>query len=395
MMEDLPAEGKAGGAPMKLTKLQKWGIAAAVAPVLLIVAFYVHSWLPYYEADPPPATGEVRDVPPALFDRAISAYYERQTDEPIVAIIRQDISAQFGAISPDGQYLAIGGSVIRDLRIASIEEKRVVRKFAIRSGNVDAVAYSPDGRYLATGRGFMSHRRHNESVNLWDARTGRLIRNFPGPKGPETHLNDVTTLAFSPDGRILAVSFEPQPDREDAVHIFDVESGKRIRTMHPSSYTDALFFLNGGRYLAFENGYERHFVVHNVETGKQVRLFNLNAVYALSPDGKFLAAGTREKELKIIDFNTGRELKVLETARGFHRRLVYSPDGRYLAVFSDDGLFIWDVETGEIVRQLKGQPDIMGHWMGFDAAGNYFAAVCNKYVVVWDFKKLVSAKRKN
>ena len=121
--------------------------------------------------------------------------------------------AQFGAISPDGQYLAIGGSVIRDLRIASIEEKRVVRKFAIRSGNVEAVAYSPDGRYLATGRGFMSHRRHNESVNLWDARTGRLIRNFPGPKGPETHLNDVTTLAFSPDGRILAVSYEPQPDR--------------------------------------------------------------------------------------------------------------------------------------------------------------------------------------
>jgi WD40 repeat protein len=380
---------------MKLTKLQKWGIAAAVAPLLLIIAFYVHSWLPYYEADPPPETGEVRDVPPSLFDRAISAYYERQTDEPIVAIIRQDIIAQFGAISPDGQYLAIGGSVIRDLCIASITEKRNVRKFAIRSGSVEAVAYSPDGRYLATGRGFMSHMRHTNSVNLWDAQTGMLIRNLPGPKGPETHLNDVTSLAFSPDGKILAVSFEPQPDRTDAVHIFDVETGERIRTMHPSSYTNALFFLNGGRYLAFENGYERFFVVYDVETGKQVRRFNFNAVYALSPDGKFLAAGTREKELKIIDMKTGRELKVLESARGFHRRLVYSPDGRYLAAFSDDGLFIWDVEAGEVVRQLRGYPDIMGHWMGFDAAGNYFAAVCNKYVVVWDFEKLVSAKRAN
>jgi WD40 repeat protein len=380
---------------MKLTKLQKWGIAAAVIPVLLIVAFYVHSWLPRHEADPPPETGEVRDVPPSLFDRVISAWYERQTDEPIVAIIRQDILAQFGAISPDGQYLAIGGSVIRDLSIASIAEKRIVRKFAIRSGNVNAVAYSPDGRYLATGRGFMSHRRHIDSVNLWDARTGRLIRNFPGPKGPETHLNDVTTLAFSPDGRTMAVSYTVQPEKGDSVHLFDVESGERIRTMHPSTYTYALYFLNGEKYLAYEDDYERSFVLHDVETGKQVQKFDLDAVYAPSPDGKTLAAGTREKELKIVDMKNGQELKTLGSARGYHRRLVYSPDGRHLAALSDDGLFIWDVEAGEVVRKIKGYPDTMGHWMGFDAAGNYFAAVCNRYVVVWDFRKLVSAKRAN
>ncbi len=380
---------------MKLTKLQKWGIAAAVVPVLLVIAFYVHSWLPYYEADPPPETGEVRDIPSSLFDRALSAYYERQTDEPIVAIIRQDIIAQFGAISPDGQYLAIGGSVIRDLCIASITEKRVVRKFAIRSGNVNAIAYSPDGRYLATGRGFMSHMRHSNSINLWDARTGRLIRNLPGPKGPETHLNDVTSLAFSPDGRTLAASFEPQPDKADEVHIFDVESGRRIRTMHPSTYTYTLYFLNGGKHLAYEDGYERSFVVHDVDTGNQARRFKLDAAYAPSPDGQTLAAGTRDKELKIVDMKTGRELRTLGSARGYHRRLVYSPDGRHLAALSDDGLFIWDVEAGKVVRQLRGYPDIMGHWMGFDAAGNHFAAVCNKYVVVWDFRKLVSAGRKN
>jgi WD40 repeat protein len=118
-------------------------------------------------------------------------------------------------------------------------------------------------------------------------------------------------------------------------------------------------------------------------------------VYAPSPDGKTLAAGTREKELKIVDMKNGQELKTLGSARGYHRRLVYSPDGRHLAALSDDGLFIWDVEAGEVVRKIKGYPDTMGHWMGFDAAGNYFAAVCNRYVVVWDFRKLVSAKRAN
>jgi WD40 repeat protein len=193
----------------------------------------------------------------------------------------------------------------------------------------------------------------------------------------------------------MAVSYTVQPEKGDSVHLFDVESGERIRTMHPSTYTYALYFLNGEKYLAYEDDYERSFVLHDVETGKQVQKFDLDAVYAPSPDGKTLAAGTREKELKIVDMKNGQELKTLGSARGYHRRLVYSPDGRHLAALSDDGLFIWDVEAGEVVRKINGYPDTMGHWMGFDAAGNYFAAVCNKYVVVWDFRKLVSAKRAN
>ena len=381
---------------MKLTGRTKWGIAAAVIPVLLIAAFYLYPHLPYREENPPPATGEVRDVPPSWFDRTLSAYYEKKTDEPIVAIIRQDIEAQVGAISPDGQFIATGGSVIRDLRILSVSEKRIVRKLAIRGGDVAAVAFSPDGRYLATGRGFMAHMLHNESVNIWDARSGRLIRNLPGPAGPEMILNDVTALAFSPDSSTLAVSYMPQPDKGDCVHLFNVSTGERIQALHQSNYTEGpLFFLNGGKHLAYE-GYKSAFIVYDVDTGKQVRHLSLNAAYALSPDGQYLAAGTsEEKLLKIIDFKTGREIKILGSAKGYYRLLAYSPDGLYLAASSDDGLAIWDVSAGKIVRKLKGHPDIMGNWIGFDADGRYFVAVCNKYVVVWDFKRLISTERSN
>jgi WD40 repeat protein len=377
---------------MKLTSRAKWGIATIAIPVLAASLLYVYAILPEKE-DIPPATGEVRTINPSWIDRAFSFYYEKKTDEPIVAIIRQEYPAQVGAISPDGQYIATGGSIIRDVAISSVKEKRIVREIAVNSGNVSAVAYSADGRYLATGRGFMAHMPHNESVNIWDAHSGKLIRNLSGPAGPKKYENEVTTLAFSPDSRSLAVGYAPQ-DNGDSVHVFDIETGNRLRVMHPSGLAQSyLAFLDGGRYLGYE---DEGFNVHDVHTGKRVQQFKDNAAYALSPDGQYLAAGMNEgKALKIIDRRTGREVRVLGAIKGYYRYISYSPDGRYIAVRSDDGLALWDVNAGKIVRELKGYPDIVSRWIGFDAEGKYLAAVCNKYVVVWDFKKLISAKHPN
>jgi len=377
---------------MKLTNRAKWGIATVAIPVLAAALLYVYAILPEKE-DIPPATGEVREIAPSWVDRALSAYYERKTDEPIIAIIRQEYPAQTGAISPDGKYIATGGSIIRDTEISSVADKRVVRELAINAGNVHAVAFSPDGRYLATARGFMVHMPHNESVNIWDAHSGALIRNLPGPAGPRKIENNAHALAFSPDSRLLAVGYFPQ-DNGNSAHVFDVETGKRLQVMHPSNLSDRfLSFLDGGERLGFEDD---GFNVHDVRTGKRVQQFGKQGFYALSPDGRYLATRSNtEQKLRIIDRKTGREVRVLDTGKGYYRVLAYSPDGRYLAVNSDDGLLLWDLSAGRIVRQLKGHPDVVGRWIGFDAEGRYFAAVCNKYVVVWDFRKLIGAVQSN
>jgi WD40 repeat protein len=237
----------------------------------------------------------------------------------------------------------------------------------------------------------MVHMPHNESVNIWDAHSGALIRNLPGPAGPRKIENNANALAFSPDSRLIAVGYFPQGNRT-SVHVFDVETGKRLQIMHPSGLAHSfLTFLDGGNYVGYEND---GFNIHDVLTGKQVQRLGEPGVYALSPDGRSLATRSNtEQKLRIIDRKTGREVRVLDTDKGYYRVLAYSPDGRYLAVNSDDGLLIWDLSAGRIVSQLKGHPDIVGRWIGFDAEGKYFAAVCNKYVVVWDFNKLISARR--
>jgi len=378
---------------MKLTAENKRLIPAVVLAVLFLLFLEFRSYLPRLDSDRPPETGEVREISSSLIDRALSAYYEWKTDEPIVAIIRQDIDAQIGAISPDGQYIATGGSVIRDIAISSVAEKRIVRKYTVDSGNVNAVAFSPDGRYLASGRGFMANRKHNKSVQIWNIQQGKLIARLQGPAGPEMNENDVLALTFSPDGRSLAVGYITQ-FQGDSVHLFDLETGERIRVMHPSDSAHFPFvFFDTGKYLGYESD---GFHVYEISTGKPVQEFRMKASYALSPDGRNLAAGMNEaKDLRIIDRQTGRDVIVLGSIKGYYRLLAFSPDGRYLAVHSDDGLALWDVSAGKKVRDLKGHPDIVSHWIGFDADGKYFAAVCERYVVVWDFRKLVEAAREN
>ena len=372
---------------MKLTDRDKRTIPIVLIAALVISLFFFYPWAHQSDQEqPPPETGEVREIPFSLIDWAISTWYEKTTREPVVAIIRQDIPAQVGAISPDGRYIATGGSIISRVAISSVADKRIVHKLRTGSGIITAVAFSPDGRYLAAGRGFMAHAHHNDSVNIWDAKSGRLIRNLHGPAGPERIENEATSLVFSPDSRYIAVGFHPQPDRGDSVHLFDVETGERIRTMQPSGLAQwYITFLDEGKYLGFE---DNGFNIHEVSTGKRVEQLHAPGACALSPDGRYLATGARL--LRIIDRETGREVKTLGEETGYYRVFAFSPDGRYLAAYSDGSLALWDVTAGRKVRELKAQPDIVSSAIGFDAEGKYFMAVCNKYVVVWDFRKLIS-----
>jgi len=56
---------------------------------------------------------------------------------------------------------------------------------------VDSLAFSPDGKILATGN-------DNGAIQLWDAATQQPITVFTATPGP------ITSVAFSPDGKTLA-----------------------------------------------------------------------------------------------------------------------------------------------------------------------------------------------
>jgi len=95
--------------------------------------------------------------------------------------------------SPDGKQLASTGELTRLWDIATGKELRTLTG---RKNVGYPLAFSPDGRFLATGGS--GGAGESEAVLVWEVMTGKKVRQFQG------HYTLITSLVFAPDSRSLA-----------------------------------------------------------------------------------------------------------------------------------------------------------------------------------------------
>jgi mono/diheme cytochrome c family protein len=222
---------------------------------------------------------------------------------------------------------------------------------------VRALAMHPGHAIVAAGRG--------NQVKLIDAKTGSVTATLAdealttpdGKPADAAHLSLVESMAFSPDGTILATgSF-----RE--VSLWSVESKARlVRLGGFADKVTAIAWAPKGDSFATAGGAptEEGEVKLFTAGGKPLAEFkspHSDTVFGLafSPDGAMLATAGADKFVRVFDPASGKLLKSFEGHTQHVLDVAWGPDGkRFVSAGADDFIKIWDYEKGEKVRDLKG-----------------------------------------
>lgn len=344
-------------------------------------------------------------------------------DEPVKARFKSDYSVSAVALSPDGRYVASSGLLSRTINVWDIQKKKLAYELPREwspdvGGMVKAIAWSPDGRYLASARGFLRATNLNNqvAVNIWEAKTGNLARTIFKPAVYEVS-DGVSTnaLVFSPDGRFLAVGYSRNKAAKGNIYIYDVATWAVVKVLEPLvGHGSTLTYSPDGKFLAYGGhtlkqshpptpSKKEAIFVHSVETGEIVTTIQevmntrdddstvaqwIESV-AYSPDGKYIVSGGT-RGIVIYDASSGKPIMPPAEHRVYS--VIYRPDGNHI-ISADSGktVSIWSVQSGNILKTLKGHKNIV-FLTAVSHDGKTLAAGGENSVTVWDIGQITEVR---
>jgi RNA polymerase sigma factor (sigma-70 family) len=262
-------------------------------------------------------------------------------------------------------------------------------------GSNALIAWSPDGKELATvsftmemedktvdGQKTKVYVGNNSTLRFWDVAKGEVRLSLGEQKRVW-----ITSLAFSPDAKTLAVGVEdrsaPNVKRHE-VRLIDSQTGAIRKTIpHPGTVRAVAFSLDGnvlaigGSQISAQEAGPFERMIRLWDVGKEKLLSELKQrlelnqeqvkrdehlngprALAFSPDGRHLATADADHSVRLLDVPAGKLFKVLERQDGMIFALRFSPDGKLLVAGNNDGTAkVWDASTGKLLKSLQANKD--------------------------------------
>uniref|UniRef100_A0A8C3LQX4 Autophagy related 16 like 1 n=1 Tax=Chrysolophus pictus TaxID=9089 RepID=A0A8C3LQX4_CHRPC len=278
--------------------------------------------------------------------------------------------------------------------------------FDAHDGEVNAVQFSPGSRLLATGG--MDRR-----VKLWEVLGDRCE-----PKGSLSGSNaGITSIEFDSAGSYLLAA-----SNDFASRIWTVDDNRLRHTLtgHSGKVLSAKFLLDNARIVSgshdrtlklwdlrskvciktvfagsscndivcteqcvMSGHFDKKIRFWDIRTEsivKELELLGRITALDLNSERTELLTCSRDDLLKIIDLRVGA-VKQTFSAQGFKcgsdwTRVVFSPDGNYVAAGSADGaLYVWNVLTGKLERTLAKHHSSSINAVAWSPAGAHVVSV--------------------
>ncbi len=250
--------------------------------------------------------------------------------------------------SANGKFLAmaLGGGGVRIFGVVSGHEMRAFENPGATRG---AIAFAPDGQTLAVTGG-------EQALRLWHVADGRETLPLPG------HGSAVHSLCFSRDGTLL---FTTSSDK--TVRVWDRATGKEIAHFEGKFGNPSQLSVGAGPRSFFtvslDGASEWTVIDKKISPVSKWDSWKSLRNLAASPDGKLVAVAGADPAIVLLDAVSRKtliklgELKEAAPGKPMFRtiRMVFSPDGKLLAVTSNAPNYqvqVWNTATGRLVQQF-------------------------------------------
>jgi WD40 repeat protein len=225
------------------------------------------------------------------------------------------------AIGPKGYILASGGAD-QSIRLWNLKTGQLLHRFLGHQGPVQTLSISPNGRRLVSGS-------LDRTILAWNLHRRALTDRFFSHSGsPYSHCcGAVYGVSYSPDGRVIASA-----SADTTIKLWNQRNGELL--YHLNEHQDQVLCL------AFPHS---KCCLSKEELHPQLSLF---------------ASGAADGVIKLWQFSRLRSLYTLKGHTAPIYSLVFSPDCHLLISGSDDTTVkLWNVQTGELLRTLNGHQD--------------------------------------
>ncbi|MCA9060824.1 MAG: hypothetical protein KDA85_20065 [Planctomycetaceae bacterium] len=197
-----------------------------------------------------------------------------------------------------------------------------------------SLAFSPDGKLLAAGGGEASR---SGQLNLWDVEQGTLVREIP-----DAHSDTVYGIEFSPDGELLASA-----GADKFVRVFTVANGEFVRAFEGHTHHVMDVSWKSDRTTLVSAGADNAIKVWDAETGEQSRTITtytrqVTSLQFLDLQDDFVSS-SGDKRVFLHRAANGGTVREFKGCPDYVYRAVATPDGKTVVAGCEDGLVrVWN-----------------------------------------------------